>query len=133
MCFKCNGEKGSLPIPVDVINIRSRNNVLRKSVLSLRKVIKSNKNALEDLNTIVRFINKSSCNSIKTTVMTAVPKDSNIKAYDTYNHNFVEIGNNVVIVHNTEENTERRKYCKNFYVFNKSTRERLHIHIGDEV
>jgi hypothetical protein len=65
--------------------------------------------------------------------MSTVPKDSNIKAYDTYNCNFVEIGNNVVIVHNTEESTERRKYCKSFYVFNKSTRERLHIHIGDEV
>jgi hypothetical protein len=133
MCFRCNVEKGSLPIPVDVINIRSKNNILRRSVLSLRNKIKSDKDALEDLNAIIRFINKSSCNSISTHVIGTIPEGSNIRAFDTHNHNFIEIGNNVVIAHDTVEGTERRRSCKNFYVFNKNTRERLHIHMGEKV
>jgi hypothetical protein len=131
MCVKCNNLKGSGFLSRQEIRIKARHSQLRKNVASLRDEIQRAKatpeELLELLNSVIKSVNKISCRSITSDALDNSEIEE-IEKFDTFHTKFVDVGNNVKIVHNVEQN-ER---CDNFYIYNKNTRERLHIHITDK-
>jgi 5-methylcytosine-specific restriction endonuclease McrA len=126
MCSPCNLAKSlNSKIKVEIKNGASKE--LKQKLNYLQDRIKDPETS-DVLDSLIRLINKTFCDSIKTTCMGTIPS-TNIKEHDTHHTSFIDIGNNVTVVHNSNSNEE----CKSFYIFNKKTHERLHIYMKETI
>jgi hypothetical protein len=129
MCTKCNVEKGNGQqkqiSKIEDSSLMSFDKDMRRTIQYLRSQIEKKTITVDDLNILVRDLNKMICSTISTNKLKEVQEGIDIKEFDSRQTDFVNIGNNVVVAHCSKPDEN----CKNFYIFNKVSRERLHIHM----
>lgn len=130
MCTKCNCEKGNgLQISRQKVDpsslLNSSDKELKRAVTYLKTQLERGICTVEDLNILVRLMNKTICLSLPTSKLKEVQEGTEIRNFDSRQSDFIDIGNNVVIAHNARQD-ER---CNSFYIFNKESRERLQIQV----
>ena len=124
MCTICNLEKGNGR--ANFVYSQSPRKLRSKDKDLIRKInyLFEKSTDKEEFQNLIKLLNKTFCKSISTKTLNAITPNEDIKKSDTFHSNFIDIGTNVVATFNLEPNNK----CKNMYLFNKCSGERLHIH-----